>query len=512
MSRTTSLAWFARHELRLFWRDWLSLMTARKRRREPLLVGVLVIVVALMHVLAYFTVALVAEAGIEADKTTLVTLSGIMFLSWTLMLAQAMESVTRAFYVRADLDLVLSSPASARRVFAVRMAAIALAAMLLTTVLAGPFINVLVAQGGPRWLAAYAVLAAMGALATALAIVATAALFRCLGPRRTRLISQILSAVISAAFVVGAQAAANISTGSFARVSLFRSESFVAGAPEAASLVWWPARAALGDLSALAVVLAVSLGLLALVITIFSANFGDRVIAAASVGYQDSRKRRRRAPFRPASIKRALRRKEWALLRRDPWLLSQTLMQVLYLLLPALILWHNFGDGVSAFLVLVPILVMGSGQLAGGIAWLAVSGEDAPDFLASAPVSKHVLMSAKIESVLGAVAIVLSPLLFGLAIAAPKLAIVAMLGIIVSASSGTMIQIWYRAQAKRSALHRRQTPSRIATLAEALSSILWAGTAALAAAGSWFATGTALAALLALAGTWAIRPRLAEGT
>ena len=30
MARPTSLAWFARHELGLAWRDWLSMMTAGK--------------------------------------------------------------------------------------------------------------------------------------------------------------------------------------------------------------------------------------------------------------------------------------------------------------------------------------------------------------------------------------------------------------------------------------------------------------------------------------------------
>jgi ABC-2 type transport system permease protein len=70
-----------------------------------------------------------------------------------------------------------------------------------------------------------------------------------------------------------------------------------------------------------------------------------------------------------------------------------------------------------------------------------------------------------------------------------------------------MIQIWFRAQAKRSTFHRRQTSSRIATVAEALSSILWAATAALAAAGTWLAAPVAVLVLLILAGTWAIRPR-----
>ncbi len=48
-------------------------------------------------------------------------------------------------------------------------------------------------------------------------------------------------------------------------------------------------------------------------------------------------------------------------------------------------------------------------------------------------------------------------------------------------------------------------------MAAALASIRWAGTAALVAAGTWFAAAPALLALLTLAGTWIIRPRQANG-
>ena len=45
--------WFARHESRLAWRDWLSMMTAGKReRRRQVAIGFVVFVV-FMHVVAY---------------------------------------------------------------------------------------------------------------------------------------------------------------------------------------------------------------------------------------------------------------------------------------------------------------------------------------------------------------------------------------------------------------------------------------------------------------------------
>ncbi len=511
MSQPATLTWFGHHELRLFWRDWISMLTAGKRGREPILAVVAVVFAVLIHTLAYFLVAPYARAGIGPGPATLVVLTGGGLLACSLMLSQAMETVTRAFYARSDLDLILSSPASARRVFAVRMIAVALTTTSLTMVLAGPFINVLAFYDGPRWLAAYGVLLAMGALATAFAVVVTIAMFRALGPKRTRFISQIVSAVVGAGFVIGAQGAAILSTGKFSRLEIFRSESVVAGAPGPASLLWWPARAAMGEGATLAALLGLGLGLLAVVITVFSANFGDHVVAASGEAYEGKRQRPRQR-FRSASVKRSLRRKEWTLLRRDPWLMSQTLMQILYLAPPVLLLWRNFGDDLSGLLILVPVIVMASGQLAGGLAWLAVSGEDAPDLVASAPIAERAVLIAKIEAVIGAVAIVVAPLVLALAFAAPRVAAVAALGVAVSAASGTMIQIWFRAQAKRSTFHRRQTSSRVATVAEALSSILWAGTAALLAAGSWLAAAMAPIVLLILAGTWAIRPRRAPGT
>ena len=80
------------------------------------------------------------------------------------MMSQAMESVTRAFYARSDLDLILSSPVASRRVFAVRIATMAASTVLMAVLLAAPFINILVWRGGARWLSAYGVVIAVGAL------------------------------------------------------------------------------------------------------------------------------------------------------------------------------------------------------------------------------------------------------------------------------------------------------------------------------------------------------------
>jgi ABC-2 type transport system permease protein len=498
--------WFARHEFRLAWRDWLSMMTAGQRSRERTFAMVAVVFVVVMHLIALAMVAPFARLPQDASKAGLLAVSGSIVLSFSLMLSQAMESVTRAFYTRADLELVLSSPADARSVFSVRITATAASVILMATLLAAPFIDVLAIVGDVRWLAAYGVVIAMGAAATALAVALTMALFRTIGARRTRFVAQVVAAVIGAAFVIGLQIAAIVYYGTLSRFSILQSDTALALAPDLDSVLWWPARAVLGDPLALSATLAAGLALLAGSIAAFSSGFAGSVVAAAGVSRAVTRQFRVSRRLRPQSPMRALRAKEFALLRRDPWLLSQTLMQMLYLLPPAVMLWHSFGDGADTLVLLVPILVMASGQLAGGLAWLAISGEDAPDLVATAPVPSARITRAKVEAVFVCIAAVFAPFTLAMAATSISSASVATIGITLAAASATGIQLWFRAQAKRSLFRRRHTSSRIATFAEAFSSITWAATSALAAAASPFAVLPALAAIGVLAGARTLRP------
>ncbi len=498
MSTPASITWFAAHELRLAWRDWASMITAgRGRRTGAILIG-LALFAIFMHVIALIAVGPYAKTADASNKTLLVVLTGFVLLAWCLMISQAMESVTRAFYSRSDLDLILSSPIVARRLFSVRIAAIALSAMGMAVLLAGPFANVLAVLGGAHWLSGYGVFAAMGAASAALAVALTVALFKLIGPRRTRFIAQVVAAVIGAIFVIGLQAGAIISYGSLSRMSMLVSDTFVANAPAEDSFIYWPARAILADSTSLLIVLCTGIALLALAIAVFASRFGEHAIAAASVSPAARSSNIKRA-FRADTPKAALRRKELALLRRDPWLMSQTLMQILYLLPPALLLWKNFGEGTSALLLLVPVLVMAAGQLAGGLAWLAISGEDAPDFVATAPIPKAWIMRSKVEAVLIAVALVFAPFVLVMALAEPFSAVITAAFVAVSAASATAIQFWFRTQAKRSDFRRRHTSSRVATFAEAFSSISWAATAGVAATGTWLAVVVGVIALLVLA-------------
>jgi ABC-2 type transport system permease protein len=505
MNSATNLTWFARHEIRLAWREWLAMMTAGRWRKRSAVIG-LIVFAAIMHLPAYAVIGRFSDLQAPLDKSSLIVITATIFLAWALMLSQAIESVTRVFYARADLDLIMSSPVALANVFSVRIVAIALSVIAMALLLATPFIDVLVIGGGLRWFSAYGVVVAIGLSAAAVAIAVTIVLFRLIGPSRTRLVAQILAAIIGAGFVIALQIAAILSYGTLSRFTVLTSDAAAAFAPDDGSIVWWPARAALGDGEALLLLLAGGLVLLGTVMAIFSARFADTAVTVSAHAARVHRGSRA-APFRAGSRQQALRRKEFVLLRRDPWLVSQTLMQLLYLVPPALMLWRSFADSSTAIVLITPVIVMAAGQLAGGLAWLTISGEDAADLIATAPLPPSRVIRAKIEVVLIAIGVMFAPLVIALAFASPQQAVVTAIGVIVAAASATAIQLWFRVQARRSQFRRRQTSSRLATFAEAFSSIGWAATAAMVLAIPLAAVITGAITAGILAATWKISPR-----
>jgi ABC-2 type transport system permease protein len=483
--RPLSLAWFARHEMRLAWRDTLSMMTAGRRERERKIAIGFLIFVGAMHLMAYAALGGQDRIAPIADLPTLIAVTSAVLLSGSAMLSQAMEAVTRSFYTRSDLELILSSPAPAQKLFAVRIGAMALSVSLMSVVLIGPFIDVLAWQGGPQWLGGYGVILAVSLIATSLAIILTVKLFEWIGPKRTRPIAQIAAAVIGGCFVVGMQIAAIVSTGSPSRATFLKSDFVQRHVPVIDSPFWWPARGALGDWRLMLLTVTASFAIFLIVTAQYAPRFANFAVAASGTFGASNRGAAKTHVFRVGSPGATLRRKERLLLIRDPWLISQSLMQVLYLLPAAVLLWQGSLIQGSTPLILVPVLVMAAGQLAGGLAWLTISGEDAPDLVTTSPIAPSRIWRAKIAAVIECIAAVFLPFVIALMLLSPQSALIAGLGIAAAALSSSTIQFWFRSQAKRSQFRRRHTSSRIATFAEAFSSVSWAATSATAAAAGW---------------------------
>ncbi|MEM7300539.1 MAG: permease [Pseudomonadota bacterium] len=497
-ARANATIWFATHEGRLIWRDFIGMMTGGRPKRTAMLAVVVSIILTALHAYAAYLVRPAVEAGIIADKTTLLFVSGGLVMFFSLMFSQAIESVTRAYYSRSDLDLILSSPTNYSRLFEVRTTLLAIQTIGLSLLIASPVLNVLIVMDGPRWIAAYAVLIAFGALSTALAVWITLSLFRLVGTRRTRLIAQIIAAIVGAGFVIALQGVAIIFGQGITRLSLFRSQGTLQAMPGLESLIWLPAKASLADFWPLVTLICVSTVFLMITVAISARRFATDVMTTAGMAEKAKPTATFKGFRKSESITMTLCRKEWVLLERDPWLISQSLQQILYLVPPALLLWVNYGDDTGMLFVIVPVIVMAVGQLAGALAWLAISGEDAHELIETAPVAPKTVLSAKVIAVQTIIAVLVLPFALAMVFVSVPSTLWMIFGCAMASASAVMVQIMFRSQANRSLFRRRQVSSRVATLAEAMVSILWAATSGLAILGTWYALVPAALSVLVL--------------
>jgi ABC-2 type transport system permease protein len=257
---------------------------------------------------------------------------GLLFvLPW--VIPQSLTNATRALSTRGDLDFLLASPFSARAMLLARALAIVVEALSSAAIFLLPLVNMNILAGRTHWLTVYPTLLGCGLFGTAAGLVLAMGLFAVVGPRKTRLVSQVVSTVIGAAFAIGVQAI-NIFPDRARAALLARLDT----APSGNWLnhdgpFWLPVRAAAGDWHAVWIWLMITSFVFILVGIFLGKFFAGSAIAAIGTQSVPPVSRRALQPRRFAGgPRRSLRRKEWRLLARDPWLVSQMMMQILYVL------------------------------------------------------------------------------------------------------------------------------------------------------------------------------------
>jgi ABC-2 type transport system permease protein len=261
-------------------------------------------------------------------------------------------------------------------------------------------------------------------------------------------------------------------------------------------------RAAIGDPAALLVWL--SCGLVAILAAVVF--FGNKVVttvanvAGSSLNEETDRRTR---PFH-GGVAVALRRKERKLIARDPWLLSQILLQVIYVLPISVVLWRGGGVTGSVEVAVPPSIVVIAAQLSGSLAWVTISGEDAPEFLASAPVTRKAVDIHKLGAIVLPIGLFLALPILALAYFSPRSAIVAAGFATGAAASTAILNFWRQAPAKRGMVLRRHSQSRLVALLELVLTLIWA----VACAVSVMTGGVGLLVLTpVILILWLIRPR-----
>jgi ABC-2 type transport system permease protein len=472
-------------DLKLSWRGLLApLHDKSTAARLAIFLGVLLA----LHIAAW-PLGLWIGAHEGGDSFAVAARTAALFvLPWTL--ASPMSALARSFSQRGDLDLLLASPVSLRALFAARLLALGLESVAASSMLLGPLADVLALQGRPSWLGLYPTLLGAGLAGAALGAGLALALTFTLGARRARVVSQLAAAMIGGTAALAAQAALFLPEG--ARAALARWVPVDVLDP--------PLRAAMGEPRALALWLFSALAVYAVGALVLAGPFARAAQLAAGATAQTFAGR---PPRFSANLRAALRAKEARLLWRDPLLLSQMGLQALYTLPIVFILWRNGGVTAQPGVAFAPTLVVIAGQLSASLAWIALCGEDAPDFLATAPATRGAIERAKLAAVALPVALVIAPALAGLAVASPSAAAAALVCGAGAATSGALLMLWRQAPARRGLVLRRHSQSKAVALIEHWLSLCWAGTTGLVALGSVFA----LAPFgLVLATLWWARP------
>lgn len=421
---------------------------------------------------------------------------GLFWVSVSLLISQAMTSTVTALIDRGDLDLLLSSPLSQRAIFLVRGLSIAVSVSLLPAFALLPVAHAGLFRGFPGLMAIYPVVIATALGCTAAGMLLTMALLRLLGARRARTAGQILAAFIGAAFFLVFQLPnilpADTKRAFVAWVNAGMQESGLLGP---ASALWWPVRAMLGEALPLLAVTAGGIGGFFLAVGLTYRRFISGTQEALTGGRVSSAKGGGAGPLFRTGLVRVLLFKEWKLVLRDMQVISQALLQLLYMV-PLFFLGFRSGPQGQ---FLVPLLVTVTAMLCGNIAWITINAEDAPELIAAAPVSLARVLSIKAAAAVLPVLAALLPLAAWWSLRDPRAAATLLFCGTGAMLSAALIQIWCPRAANRRDLKNRHKQGGPGGYLELASTIGWAGITACAGGyWSWLPLAAAVAAAAVL--------------
>lgn len=403
-----------------------------------------------------------------------VFIGGLYWLFVSLLVSQTMVHAVNALIVRGDLDLLLSSPLSQRTIFLVRGLSIAASAALLPAFAVLPLAHVGLLRGHPEFMALYPLVISTGLGCAAAGILLTMTLVRLLGARRARTAGQVFAAFIGVIFFLSLQLPNTLPAGTKEAVAAwFKGQLTGAGILGQESPLWWPVRAVFGEALPLLAVIAFGAGGFWLAIGLTYRRFITGTQEAITGGRASSPADKGAGPVFRSGLLRVLFFKEWKLILRDMQVLSQSLVQILYLV-PMVFIGLKSGP---ANLVIIPALVAVASMLAGNLAWITINAEDAPELVATAPVPISRVLGIKAAAAVLPVLAVLFPLAAWWAPRGPAAAATLLLCGAGGMVSAALIQIWSPRPGKRGDLKNRQKQGGPSGYIELLSTIGWIGMA-----------------------------------
>ena len=465
-----SLPWLIAHDLTLNWRRFLEMFSRLSSRATwAILIGGVIGLHLVAWPVAAWLVPLLREGG--SGSASAVAVLAFSVFAW--MIAQGLLATSRTLQERGSSDLLFSSPLPVRLVLASRAATTAASSFGSVGLLVLPVADMALLLDGPLWLAAYPALLSLSLIGTAAGLAAAIGLFLMLDARRARAYAQLCAALVGGAFLLGAQIAAMLPEGMRTAVAERIAASKAAALLDVALLGW------LGAIGVLVFAGAVLL---------LSGSFLRASLRAAggSLGTDAQRAGRRHFSQFGSSLGRTLRRKEWRLLRRDHSIFAQLALQIVYTVPLAVVLMRGV-ENIPLAIAVAPAIVVIAAQIAASLAWITVSGEDAPELIAAAPVLREHVELAKVTAIGVPVLAILALPLAGLALLSPFVALMVTLFAAAASISTALLNLWHPMPGNRRGMLRRHSQSKIMALLEHLMAMLWAIAIVLAVVGSAWA-------------------------
>jgi ABC-2 type transport system permease protein len=486
-----SLPWLILNELRLSWR-------ATTAKMKPWLIGLL-FVLGLVSVVAFLFLAIPETRGKLAFQAAppafaLVIALAFVTITFTLLLSTTIVSSVEALFERGDLDLLVSSPLDSKVIFAARALSVALKTFFSAVFIVVLIVIALVFVGVWQALGLIPILAALSLIASAVGMLLTLGLVRLIGARRAKTVAQVLSAVVGAAIYLASQSFRFLNDSSTTRgitawvVKVFR------GNVDTSSFWWFPAKAVFLDPISSVLMLAIGAGLLWFTTNLVHKTFilgtqtattggGKRLSATSSSG----------KPVKFASgLTRIVMNKEWRLIARDPYLISQLGLQMLYLLPAIFVFWQpgstkfsTFGSSFTSYAVNIFMVLLG-GTLISRLTQIIVSGEEAPELLAMSPAGNEGLRWIKFIGVLIPTILLFTPLLVLIVVKNmhPIVGLIAFFGVVFSLG---ILQVWTAKPQPRADLMKRGGRSDFLTgFIQALVTIAWLAVVLGLESGAWW--------------------------
>lgn len=509
-----SYAWLLLHESRLVARSLPGSEAAGffKRNQTILFWGAMLSL--MLHAVAVPFAKNLREVPLDPSPAQLMAVSFYILIGFTILIARSLDGVTQLLYSRADLDLLLSSPLSQNRIFSARLTAVAMQTVTPALFFTAPFAHVAAVKGDPRWLAIYPLVLALAALSTACAAGLANLMFATIGAKPTRVVAQIVATLLATGIGVGAQLNKLLPLETQEAMADMLERWSQSSAFAAQSPLVWPARGLLGASAPMLALLAFAAASLILTGRFMAQRLAANAVVAmgADMSRRDIGAGERKGLSRTrffADPHLVLRRKEWMVALRSPWLAAELLTPLIYLLPPVLVLAKSAGGDTPPLWLMASAIAMLAGQIAAGVSRLMISGEDAPELVATAPVTLAARDRAKVIAVVGVA---------GALMAAP-LALVfwhsalagawGLAGSLASVLSVCCIHLWFRTEGKRHSFYGRTKVPLTVSIADPLIGFLIASTAGFAIKPSHWALVTGFAAATLLYAAWRRRTKVA---